>query len=735
MQTGAFNQLSHSARCLISSRWGKAWTGIVDVTVGMIGRSCILASIAVFLILTVWGVLIFFTPVPWMDMWNGYLGFYVRAVEGDGSVWLAQHNEHRIFLSRILFFIDQSVFGGRAPFLVLCNVALAVAAAFMFRELIKDLFPDHRRIAVDALFAIVAILCLSWVQHENFRWEFQSQFFLAQSLPLLALLLAARAKARLQVGEPGASACFLGSLATGVASALAMANGVFALAIVAALCFLAKAPRSWTMAALGTFVLTIILYLRDYQSPPGHSSPIASIIEHPMGVAAYVLTYLGSPLVHLADATPVAVAMFGGAAVVAGALYFFWGEVRLAERSPTRLALLGFLAYIGLTASITALGRVDFGLQQATASRYATPALMAWAALVLLCAERWRLDVKPVTTSLALGGIAAFFLPAQLLALNGQTAIKFQRNVAALAVELGVRDPAAYAPVLPFYLPAVDLAPVHDLSVFGTPQLMDAGLELGDPARMRGTGECTAHLDQIERRFQDSAVYFVRGWYVGPGRDRGFSAMRFIDQDGVITGFAIIGGQRPDVAAAYGKHAARSGFEGFIFAGPNSGPVTISPRSGGCETPVSFLRTAYRIGSADDDSLLGGAVISNEGFVAPISGPPGVEEVRAYASDPAGDASLGRISITLNRGDAILYQSGPESSRQYLSVANHSEFATGLPAPVDWTRPRAEGWVKLLFDEPTLPDSFDVTIADEGDAWGEWSAIGLRHQSMPQMDD
>ena len=44
-----------------------------------------------------------YSPIPFGDMWNGTLGFFVRIQDGDYSAWWAQHNEHRIVLARILF--------------------------------------------------------------------------------------------------------------------------------------------------------------------------------------------------------------------------------------------------------------------------------------------------------------------------------------------------------------------------------------------------------------------------------------------------------------------------------------------------------------------------------------------------------------------------------------------------------------------------------------------------------
>ena len=52
------------------------------------------------------GGILNFSYLPFWDMWDGLYTFYLKIIDGDYSVLWSQHNEHRIFLSRILFLTD-----------------------------------------------------------------------------------------------------------------------------------------------------------------------------------------------------------------------------------------------------------------------------------------------------------------------------------------------------------------------------------------------------------------------------------------------------------------------------------------------------------------------------------------------------------------------------------------------------------------------------------------------------
>jgi hypothetical protein len=56
--------------------------------------------------LAVAGVCRAYSPVPFSDMWDGYLHFFMQVSDGDSGAWWRQHNEHRIVLARLLFWIN-----------------------------------------------------------------------------------------------------------------------------------------------------------------------------------------------------------------------------------------------------------------------------------------------------------------------------------------------------------------------------------------------------------------------------------------------------------------------------------------------------------------------------------------------------------------------------------------------------------------------------------------------------
>jgi hypothetical protein len=61
------------------------------------------------------GAMRYYSPVPLGDMWNGYLDFFMEVQNGNHAAWWTQHNEHRIVLARLLFWMDLSFFNGRKP--------------------------------------------------------------------------------------------------------------------------------------------------------------------------------------------------------------------------------------------------------------------------------------------------------------------------------------------------------------------------------------------------------------------------------------------------------------------------------------------------------------------------------------------------------------------------------------------------------------------------------------------
>ncbi|RPH40830.1 MAG: hypothetical protein EHM87_21255, partial [Burkholderiales bacterium] len=63
------------------------------------------------------------SPVPFWDAWDGIVDFYLRVRDGDRSAWWAQHNEHRVGISRFFFWADLRWFGGGGVLPVTLNFA------------------------------------------------------------------------------------------------------------------------------------------------------------------------------------------------------------------------------------------------------------------------------------------------------------------------------------------------------------------------------------------------------------------------------------------------------------------------------------------------------------------------------------------------------------------------------------------------------------------------------------
>lgn len=689
----------------------------------------VLASLII--LTTLIGMSRFHSPVPFWDMWNGTVEFFARASAGDGRVWFEQHNEHRIFLSKILFYIDFAVFGGRGAFLVLMNFVIAGASAAALAMFARDALADRS----PPLAAGVALVCVaaifSWGQKENLVWAFQSQFFLVQALPLWAFYLLHRAENAARLRAP-CLGFFTGAAALGALSSLAMANGVIVLPLMAVMTLFAGAERWRTVVLAALAALVAALYFSDYHSPGNHGTLTGALRENPICVIRYTLVYLGSPLFHMLGGRGFWLATLGGGAMAAATAFLLARDVVSRQVSTVRLALVFMLAFIGASAFVTAGGRLTFGLITATSGRYATPALIAWATLLILVASaaapalRKRIGVTLGTLTL----VPLALLAHQRDAFAPADHILGSRRLAALAVEVGAGDIAALDAVMPDASGFRDigrLAAARNYSVFGADWLRDAGLELGDVARLRdeSTTGCQAVLDGAAPIVDETEFVRVEGWFLSPHLNGSKELLRFVDDDGRIVGFADYGRARPDVAEAIATANRRSGFTGYMRVDAAPGRLAVSARTGGCEAEIEVGAFPYQAVSAGAGMKLAQDLVANAGFVAPIDAPPADSTVLSCASNPGGDASIGTISIRMTRGEALYYQSGPVAKRQRLTIDDRDDFVTTLPTVRNWTAPGAESWSLLVFDHANLPESFTVRIADEGDGWGEWSAIAM----------
>jgi len=672
-----------------------------------------------FVALAVLGAMRTWSPVPHWDMWNGYLGFYTEVAEGDAGAWWGQHNEHRMVLGRILFWIDLAVFRGRGIFLIVANYLLVAATCALFVRMAWERTQGSMRWLAGFL---VAWLFL-WIQENNLTWGFQSAFFLAQLIPLCAFWSMHHA-AR---GRPEA---FGWALFFGVLSIGTMANGVLALPLMTVQALISGLGRRRVTILAVTSIACIGLYFHGYVSPGEHGSLTRTLLDSPWSMLRFTLLYLGGPFAYLAGgaATGIGVGIAAGAlmlAVCVGATL-----LTLLRRPPDtlRLALLVYMAYVGGTAFGTAGGRAAFGIEQALSSRYMTPALMAWAALLLIALPVGGLRRTVPRTALALA-CALLLVPMtslQWAALQRHDVVQFERSVGTLALAIGVRDARTIGQTFPFIDQALSIVRVpreRHWSIFAIPPWRDAASMIGaqSGATVRGDVACRGGIDEAASIGDDPSYLRITGWFHDTTHDHSPQSGQVLDARGVVRGLLLTGHFRPDVAAALTPAATRAGFVGYVRADDEGAGVRLVDPDAGCSLQTTVPRLVYRIrpSSAPLEATVGvDRIVSRGDWVGTDEADSRPAGMKVIGSWVRGHGDTGATTLALASGDRLLYRSGPSPGRQYVEVVGQPGSRRTLPRAIDWVV------LEIASTGPGTPRR-QLRFVDAGDGWGEWSAIAV----------
>lgn len=520
-----------------------------------------------------------YTAVPFWDMWDA-MRFYYWLQEGDIGVWWRHHNEHRIILSRGLFWLDFTLFKGVGAFLIVINYVLAALAVLLFvcigRDRWRQASPlpvaDRDREARAILGLLLCAWLFQWMQWENFTWAFQSQFFLAQLVPLAALYAMARStQARLAAANNDSAtdstrwfvaACLLGVVAAGT-----MANGIITLPLLAVFALLVREPLIRVTILVALAVLVPLWYFSDFQTPEQHGSLSGALVNQPIELVQYILFYLGNPFYHLIGVGRAAAvsAMLATSVMAIATLSLLAIYVRRgAQNHALGLALVLYIAYIAGTALGTAGGRLVFGVEQALANRYTTPALMAWAALFMLmlpAVQRLFGERRYVALTVS-GACLAVLFYAQTQAIHQRYHMQHDRKLAGLALELGVYDARQITTVHPVpdqLLQEAAVASAIDLGMFGVFPWADRREQMGEVFLPTSLPTCLGYLDSVTPIATDPEYYLIEGWLVDRETRRVPELITVVNTASEIAGFALGGWPREDVREAVGRYARISG--------------------------------------------------------------------------------------------------------------------------------------------------------------------------------
>jgi len=493
-------------------------------------------------------------------MWDGTLQFYMTEQLKGLPAFFEQANEHRIILSKILFWLDYKFFGGLSYLLIPINVllmfllwgALSVAARYLFRT--------NRQLTCLASM-LIAVPCFSWLQAENINWGYQSQFYLAYLLPLAALMSMA-----IWTHDTRRMPWFVAAIVLGILSTVSMANGLLALPLLIAM--LALSGKSTWFRMLSLIIITVVtfaLWKHHYVAMPHPAAPLVEMVK-------FLLMFLGAPFAYIFHCD--LLTLLVGATVIGASLYLGIHWLCSTTRDPMYLALVLFAAHVGAAGVAATIGRTHFGLGAALAGRYETPILLLYSTLFLLftylCRERLS-TIAVVRTLSIIVPLVLFSSQIATIDAVGRELAR-QKMQSTLALDLGVRDMDALARIYPedtvqerAQLQHVTANAIQaNISVFGLSDMKAVRDAIGKTPASLGIETCHTNIDAVDAIPNDPDHVRLRGWAFDERTHRVPKVVYFVE-GGIVAGAALTGMDRKDVESVISHDAVRSGFQGYAI--------------------------------------------------------------------------------------------------------------------------------------------------------------------------
>ena len=493
-------------------------------------------------------------------------------IDSSWSRLFDQHNEHRIALPRLIFFTDLGWFRGSWYFTLGCLFLIQLLHAMLLTKLICSALSCH---AISRLMVggIVVALMFSALQIRNLVWGLQVQFLGVFFIGTVALYFLLRSGTTSQTSHSVWKSPFLVGAFSCVAATFTMANGL--LLWVVGMMFGIK--NTWSVKRLLVFwtlaSLVWVVYFADFQFDPALPRPWDTIHQL-WPVVQYMAVYLGNPISPAWRECAIVLGLLGMISTLLLSLSFTFDRAHRIFNSHALRTLLAIVVFVLLTALITALGRIEFGVEQAMASRYATPALIFWiatCALLLSIRVKSRLILLGIRQIGAVITLSVIFsaLTFQLKIPEIEQQFRLTRLAAAASLLSNVYDKSVLEhihPRPPQIMSVVDTLREHRLSLFSMEIADLIGQSLEQSLSITPRDQCAGHIDQVTDLASDRNGFRLRGWAIDRTRDKPADQIIFVSE-GLIRGVAFSGVERKDVEKHY-PGIKRSGWFGYARVNP-----------------------------------------------------------------------------------------------------------------------------------------------------------------------
>jgi hypothetical protein len=269
-----------------------------------------------------------------------------------------------------------------------------------------------------------------------------------------------------------------------------------------------------------------------------------------------------------------------GVAVAVAVIGFLWAQGKIT--SPFYLLLVFLLLFTLATIGVTALGRMNFGLEQAFSSRYQTVALVFWGALaVLLVTWTAELEHSPIpllVVQIAILCTVTWAATHSRFALRAARWYAFQMNAAGAAMLIGAKDDVQFqrAAVSPdLALAEAAFMQQEGLSIFAGEQYLRLGKEFSAVFPSTSPNDCRGAVESITAVDPSETTRLrLKGW-VWDGTLKTEPSEIVIVVGGKIQGVGVVGDWRPDVKASQpGVGSSNIGFTAYVrLSGHEAGTV------------------------------------------------------------------------------------------------------------------------------------------------------------------
>ncbi|MEG4203335.1 hypothetical protein QUA20_05330 [Microcoleus sp. Pol7_A1] len=530
----------------------------------------------------------------WWMTWNFYS---VDGFSTNPFNWIFRANEHFVLIPAIIYGLNIVVTQGS-------NIGLCLVAWFLAwiqcYVLIALLPLNLRRFPLQF---ISLLLCISifnftpaaahnWMRgFSGVHWIIANLFVICSIFCLqyyVKLLSRKREAEPLDIhskAEPGnggweQNKWVIGSIVFGVLGCISYSTPLALWPILCAAAVVLRFPRRITYLYFIASIGVIGIYFLTYKTPSHHPS-LTKI--NPLKTLEYIPTYLGG----IFSENIIVASIIGIIGLMAATGFVgYWLFVKKVDR-PDWLPWLSIQLYTLQTALMAAVSRSGFGVEQATASRYATLPALFWMSTIVLTVL-WVRELQPtpriqgrwLTPLFAVATVAIILM----YGVGGETAMAIAHRatyqpLVGLSLQLGITDvtlikdrvgnkPAAFIGLIDA-LKTNNLVPFNrDIKKHNFCAALDTKID---------ANLLSAPKDGVPGYF-DTATKLaptaarVIGWVGDP--ENNVKCIAILNQENVVRGFAMSGFPRPDLVKLFGPSYEFAAWRGYIQTSPTDKLLT-----------------------------------------------------------------------------------------------------------------------------------------------------------------